>query len=132
MGNAPADTGQRKTQRTTQVIEVEFGPKAKPSSAKESPMDKEGMMYTQAPQTESMPVESAPVSLPVEVKMQEYKVKKGDTLQKISKEFYGTTKKWMKIYNANRDILKGPDKIYPGQVIDVPLEGLKEPKENLK
>ncbi len=50
----------------------------------------------------------------------EYKVEKNDTLQKISQKFYGTTKKWMKLYNENKDVLSSPDKIYPGLVIKVP------------
>lgn len=51
-----------------------------------------------------------------------YKVEKGDTLQKISRKFYGTTKKWPEIYEANKDALKHPSKIYPGQVIRIPAE----------
>ncbi len=54
--------------------------------------------------------------------LQEYKVRKGDTLQSISKKFYGTTKRWTDIYKANKDILKSPNKIYPGQVIKIPVE----------
>ncbi|MBL7210502.1 MAG: LysM peptidoglycan-binding domain-containing protein [Candidatus Omnitrophica bacterium] len=61
-----------------------------------------------------------------------YTVQKGDTLQKISQKYFGTTKKWKKIFEANTDKLKGPDKIRPGQVIRIPLERLKEPAENLK
>jgi nucleoid-associated protein YgaU len=41
----------------------------------------------------------------------------------------------MKVYEANKDILKGPDKLYPGQVLSIPdasSETLKETKENLK
>ena len=64
--------------------------------------------------------------------MEKYTVKKGDTLQKISKQFFGSTKKWVKIYEANKGVLKAPNKIYPGQVIDIPVESLKETKENLK
>ena len=51
-----------------------------------------------------------------------YTVGKGDTLQKISNKFYGTTRKWQKIYEANKDVLKGPDRLYPGQEIKIPLE----------
>ena len=50
----------------------------------------------------------------------EYTVQKNDTLQKISQKFYGTTKKWQMLYNENKDVLKGPDKVYPGLVIKVP------------
>lgn len=49
-----------------------------------------------------------------------YAVQKGDTLQKISMKFYGTTKKWQKIFTANQDKLTAPDKIYPGLVIRIP------------
>lgn len=49
-----------------------------------------------------------------------YIVKKGDTLQKISNKMFGTTKKWKKIYEANRPVLKSPDRIRPGQKIVIP------------
>jgi len=51
-----------------------------------------------------------------------YVVKKGDTLQKISEKFYGTTKKWKNIYDANRHVLKSPDRIRPGQKLIIPAE----------
>ena len=49
-----------------------------------------------------------------------YTVKPGDTLSKISKEQYGDANKYMKIFEANRDKLKDPDKIQPGQVLTIP------------
>ena len=49
-----------------------------------------------------------------------YVVKKGDTLQKISSEVYGTTKEWKKIFDANKDTLKDPDKIRVGQKLVIP------------
>ena len=51
-----------------------------------------------------------------------YTVKKGDTLQKISYKFYRTTKKWKKIYEVNKDILKSPDEVYPGQILKIPQD----------
>lgn len=50
----------------------------------------------------------------------EYVVEKGDTLQKISKKFYGGYSKWTKIYEANKDILPNPNKIKPGLTIRIP------------
>ena len=50
-----------------------------------------------------------------------YTVKAGDTLSKISKEFYGDANKYNRIFEANRDQLKDPDKIQPGQVLKVPV-----------
>lgn len=47
-------------------------------------------------------------------------VQKGDTLSKISKDAYGDPNKYQKIFEANRPMLKHPDKIYPGQVLRIP------------
>jgi nucleoid-associated protein YgaU len=44
----------------------------------------------------------------------------GDTLSKISKQFYGNPNDYMKIFDANKPMLKDPDKIYPGQKLRVP------------
>ncbi|HSW46668.1 MAG TPA: LysM peptidoglycan-binding domain-containing protein [Phycisphaerae bacterium] len=49
-----------------------------------------------------------------------YVVKKGDTLQKISKQFYGTTKQWRRICNANRKAVKDCDKLIPGTKLVIP------------
>jgi len=51
-----------------------------------------------------------------------YTVKSGDTLSKIAKEMYGDAGKYPQIFEANRPMLKDPDKIYPGQVLRVPPE----------
>jgi nucleoid-associated protein YgaU len=49
-----------------------------------------------------------------------YTVVKGDTLSGISKKQYGNANKYMAIFEANRPMLKDPDKIYPGQVLRIP------------
>ena len=49
-----------------------------------------------------------------------YTVKAGDTLSKIAKEHFGDANAYMKIFNANKDILSDPDKIKPGQVLKLP------------
>ena len=49
-----------------------------------------------------------------------YTVEKGDTLSKIAKHHYGDANKWRKIFEANTDILKDPDRIFPGQVLKIP------------
>lgn len=51
-----------------------------------------------------------------------YTVAKGDTLEKIAAKFYGDSKKWRRIYDANRDTLKGPNRIYPGQKLMIPAD----------
>ena len=49
-----------------------------------------------------------------------YEVKRGDTLSKIAKEFYGDGSKYPAIFEANKPMLKSADLIYPGQVLRIP------------
>ena len=49
-----------------------------------------------------------------------YTVVKGDSLSKIAKHLYGDAQKWRTIYEANRDQIKNPDLIYPGQTFTIP------------
>jgi len=49
-----------------------------------------------------------------------YVVVKGDSLSAIAKREYGDAKEWRRIYDANRDIIKDPDLIYPGQTLRLP------------
>lgn len=53
--------------------------------------------------------------------LQSYTVVKGDSLSKIAKQVYGKASLWPKIYEANRDHIKDPDLIYPGQVLRLPV-----------
>ena len=52
--------------------------------------------------------------------MQTYIVQPGDTLSKISKEFYGDANQYMKIFEANKDQLNNPDQIKAGQHLKIP------------
>ncbi len=49
-----------------------------------------------------------------------YRVKPGDTLSKIGRQFYGDPNAYQKIFNANRDLLQDPDTIRPGQELVIP------------
>lgn len=51
---------------------------------------------------------------------QTYVVRSGDTLSKISSRFYGTTSRYMEIYEANRDQLSSPTSIRVGQTLIIP------------
>jgi nucleoid-associated protein YgaU len=53
---------------------------------------------------------------------QSYSVKGGDTLSKISKQFYGDSSEYMRIFYANRDKLNDPDKIQVGQELVIPAD----------
>lgn len=49
-----------------------------------------------------------------------YTVKPGDSLSQISKELYGNPNDYMKIFDANRDLLSDPNQIRPGQNLRIP------------
>lgn len=66
------------------------------------------------PSTSSKP----PVQPTVQTKT--YTVKKGDCLWNIAKKYYGKGSQYTKIYNANKDKIKNPNLIYPGQVLNIP------------
>jgi nucleoid-associated protein YgaU len=59
-------------------------------------------------------------SLPAPKSSRTYTVQSGDTLSKISKQFYGDANKYMQISEANRDQLKDPNMIKVGQVLKIP------------
>jgi nucleoid-associated protein YgaU len=49
-----------------------------------------------------------------------HEVAKGDTLSALAKKYYGDGGKYMKIFDANKDQLKDPDKIKVGQRLRIP------------
>ena len=57
-----------------------------------------------------------------EEKAEIYEIVSGDTLGGIAKRYYGNASKYTKIFEANKDIISDPNKIYPGQKIRIPLE----------
>ena len=49
-----------------------------------------------------------------------YVVQKGDTLSALAQRFYGKASLYMKIFEANRDVLSNPDLIKIGQKLRIP------------
>jgi len=84
--------------------------KAKPASPASAPRadfsDVRGSSETTAPA-------SAPAS-------RTYTVAAGDSLSKIAQRELGDASRWRAIYDANRDTIKDPDLIHPGQVLKMP------------
>jgi nucleoid-associated protein YgaU len=62
----------------------------------------------------------APAATPAAQAAKTYTVKAGDTLSKIAKQYYGNANSYMKIFEANKGLLKDPDKIQVGQVLTIP------------
>jgi len=49
-----------------------------------------------------------------------YVIEKGDTLWAIAKKFLGNGNRYPEIFEANREVIIDPDKIFPGQKIRIP------------
>jgi LysM repeat protein len=129
IGTIPAEEAakERKLTRTTRIVEIEMHspvkvtkpPKEKtPLRTPETRIQEDYSSRDYIAQPYIPRIERTQEPQPVT--SQQYTVQEGDTLQKISQKFYGTTKKWYKIYKANQETLKGPNRIYPGQVINIP------------
>lgn len=51
---------------------------------------------------------------------QTYTIRRGDTLINLARRFYNDESKWKAIWNANRNTIKDPNRIMPGQTITLP------------
>ncbi len=127
-GRSPSteETIARKKTRQIEVVEIELRSPVEIKELPESKEDKDlsggNRGYISDQQQTSPEIQAEAVSPEITPVIETYKVQKGDTLEKIAakKEVYGDYKKWRKIYEANKDKLKGPNKIYPGQVLKIP------------
>jgi nucleoid-associated protein YgaU len=98
------------------------GDKATVNGKVESQADREKIVLTVGNTTGIAKVDDR-IVVPVVKKEPEakyYTVVKGDTLSKIAKAQYGDAMKYPTIFEANKPMLKDPDKIYPGQVLRIP------------
>ncbi|WP_284246784.1 LysM peptidoglycan-binding domain-containing protein, partial [Methylobacterium haplocladii] len=78
-----------------------------------------------APQGPDMAASGAPGDQPATVFVPEIdtaKITRGDNLWQISRRSYGDGKRYTVIYDANRDQIRDPNLIYPGQIFVMPKE----------
>jgi len=78
-----------------------------------------------APKPQEVPVggphQHAQVT-PAAPKEEYYLIQKGDTLSHIAQRYYGKASRWRELFEANREVIQDPDKIFPGQKIRVPID----------
>jgi nucleoid-associated protein YgaU len=72
-----------------------------------------------APKAEPAGQETPPAA-PQPAAERTYTVVSGDTLWKIAEQMYGNGSHYMKIFEANTDVLEDPDRIFPGQELKIP------------
>ena len=73
-------------------------------------------------QSGSSSTASAPKAAAPAASARTYTVVSGDSLSKIAKREYGDAAKWRSIWEANRETIKNPDLIHPGQVLNLPAD----------
>jgi LysM repeat protein len=65
--------------------------------------------------------DQTPIDQAQTIKTQKFHiVAKGETLGSISSKYYGSSGKWRKIYDNNRDIIKDPNSLRPGTKLMLP------------
>jgi nucleoid-associated protein YgaU len=83
--------------------------------------DVQSGMSSTAPSAASTPSGTTAIPLPEPApELKTYTVEPGDSLWKIAQRAYGHGNQWQKIYEANKDRIKNPDKIDPGQTLVIP------------
>lgn len=102
------------TENTLNLIKVEVPNQPPPSMAPPVAAAPPASMPT--PMATSPAVERADGPAPGRIHV----VERGDTLSAISKQYYGKASDYMRIFNANKDLLTDPDKIKPGQRLRIP------------
>lgn len=55
-------------------------------------------------------------------KVEFYVIQKGDTLSAVAQRYYGKASEYPRLFEANREVIKDPDKIFVGQKIRIPLD----------
>ena len=69
---------------------------------------------------EDLPAETAPALRAPSKKFRVRTVQPGSTLWAIAKESYGAGIEYFKVFEANKERIRDPDLIYPGQVFEIP------------
>ena len=57
---------------------------------------------------------------PAEAAVEYYVIESGDTLWAIAEKFLGAGNRYPEIFEANREVIEDPDRIFPGQKIRIP------------
>jgi len=84
-----------------------------PSDAQQPPAGDPDFSDVQSGSSSTAPAPAAP-------EPKTYTVAAGDSLWKIAQHHYGDGNKWQKIFEANKDTIKNPDLIHPGQTLVIP------------
>ncbi len=110
--------------------QVKAGPAAPPSltfnvetipTVRTRPVAPPATVHPPAPQhTAAAAKTPAPAAPKAAAAARTHTVQKGDTLSKISQQYYGNRTKWRDIYAANRDVMKSEGDLRTGMTLKIP------------
>ena len=111
-----ASTPDKPNESDTPVVpEAEADPAAAKAKATKKELEAPAFMLTRGP------VKTEAKQPPVKnIETRVYTVKKGDSLSAISRRFYGSSRYYKLIFDANRDVLTSETSLLPGQVLKIP------------
>ena len=121
-----------KQEEEQKAIEAE---KVRQAELKKAQAEKAGTKEEKkTPATKPVPVPAAPVPKPKVELVAEYKVGEGENLWTISAQpqVYGEGLLWPLLYQANRDQIKDPRQIFPGQTLGIRRDMTKEELEDAR
>jgi nucleoid-associated protein YgaU len=104
------------TENTINMIRI-AAPPAAPTPTTAATMAATTTTTVSPPASADRSPEQAEASAPT---MRIHEVVKGETLSAIAKQYYGKSSRYREIFEANKDLLKDPDHIYPGQKLRIP------------
>lgn len=125
VGTPPAGEGSGKTTRQMVETDVEI-----PTLYKPKPGSKQGFGEIAPPEIEQEESEiEAAAGGTAPTHYDTYVVQKGESLWSIAAkpEIYGKATRWRRIFDANRDLLKSPDRLKAGMTLKIPRQA--EPDE---
>lgn len=98
------------TESATQIQRQPQEEQPPPAATLEKPLEVEAA---------TQPLETAAPATPPAIEYETYTVERGDTLSGIAFKKLGSAEKWKELHKLNKDTIKNPHRIYPGQVIKI-------------
>ena len=94
---------------------------SQPPLQKAKPQDIANSQQARATAATPLPDEGSPPTI-VAPKIATTVVSPGDSLWRISRVTYGAGMRYALVYKANRDHIRNPNRIYPGQIFVLPMK----------
>ena len=118
---ASVDKTRSVTIEKTVVEEVQVPTAEEPAKLQTPAVEQQAATATDTPAVADTPL-AADAAEPVKLGPQKLVIQPGNNLWKLSREIYGKGRMFTVIYEANRDQVKNPHKIYPGQILTAPQQ----------